>query len=80
MRLTRPEWEAFSRGSPIRRAGFGGFRRNVAVALGNWLALAGAVPEEVFAVLGEALEDEEEVVREHARWALEQARPGGRKV
>ncbi len=35
MRMTREEWDAFSRGSPIRRAGYEGFRRNVAVALGN---------------------------------------------
>lgn len=31
-------WEAFSRGSAIRRAGYAGFRRNVIVAIGNWLA------------------------------------------
>ncbi|MDT8367763.1 MAG: hypothetical protein RQ745_01045 [Longimicrobiales bacterium] len=33
MRMTPEGWEAFSRGSAIRRAGYAGFRRNVAVAL-----------------------------------------------
>ena len=32
MRMTREEWDAFSRGSAIRRAGYAGFKRNVAVA------------------------------------------------
>lgn len=35
MRMTREEWDAFSRGSAIRRAGYAGFKRNVAVALGR---------------------------------------------
>jgi epoxyqueuosine reductase QueG len=57
-------WEAFSRGSAIRRAGRAGFLRNVAVALGNWCS-ADAVP-----VLTAALRDLEPVVRSHAAWAL----------
>lgn len=44
----------WTRGSAIRRAGYAGFTRNVAVA-----------------VLREALEREEPLVREHAGWALE---------
>ena len=40
LRMTREEWEGFSRGSAIRRAGYDGFKRNVAVAAGNWLAAA----------------------------------------
>jgi HEAT repeat protein len=45
----------------------------VAVATGNWLAgLDGEGPEEAVAVLREALEDESELVREHAAWALGQ--------
>ena len=42
----------------------------MAVALGNWLASMGEPPEEAVAVLRDALEDESELVREHAAWAL----------
>jgi epoxyqueuosine reductase QueG len=35
MALDPEAWEAFSRGSAIRRAGRAGFARNVCVALGN---------------------------------------------
>ena len=75
MRMTREEWDVFSRGSAIRRAGYVGFRRNVAVAMGNWLAgLEDAPPEAVVRALHEAMDDEEEeLVREHAAWALDQA-------
>ncbi len=70
-------WEAFSRGSAIRRAGYAGFRRNVIVAIGNWLAGAseragsGAL-EGVAAVaaLLAALDDAEPLVRGHAAWGL----------
>ena len=69
--MTREDWDAFSGGSAIRRAGYAGFKRNVAVAMGNWLAaLEGEPPEEAVAVLGEAIENEEELAREHAAWAL----------
>jgi epoxyqueuosine reductase len=54
-------WEAFSRGSAIRRAGFA---RNVCVALGNW-----GSPEAV-PMLTRALGDPESLVRGHAAWAL----------
>lgn len=59
-------WDAFSRGSTIRRAGRAGFARNVCVALGNWND-----PSAV-AVLSEALADPEALVRGHAAWALGQ--------
>jgi uncharacterized protein YecE (DUF72 family) len=36
MRMTYEEWDEWTRGSAIRRAGYAGLRRNVAVALGNW--------------------------------------------
>ena len=62
-------WEAFSRGSAIRRAGRVGFARNVCVALGNW-GSAEAVP-----VLTRALGDSEPLVRGQAAWAL--GRVGG---
>jgi len=64
MALDADAWEAFSRGSPIRRAGRVGFARNVCVALGNWGA-----PEAV-PVLARALADPEPLVRGHAEWAL----------
>jgi epoxyqueuosine reductase QueG len=83
MRMTREEWDVWTRGSAMRRAGYAGFRRNVAVALGNlsaakvvegnWLAEVEDPPEEAVDVLREALEDEEPLVREHARWALERS-------
>jgi epoxyqueuosine reductase len=67
--LDTDRWEAFSRGSAIRRAGRSGFARNVCVAMGNW-----GSPEAV-APLGAALADPEPLVREHAAWAL--GRVGG---
>lgn len=62
--LTPDRWEAFSRGSPIRRAGRAGFARNVCVALGNW-GSPSALP-----ALTAALRDESELVRAHAAWAV----------
>jgi len=70
MRMTHEEWDVWTRGSAIRRAGYTGFKRNVAVAIGNWLASMDPSPEEAVAVLREALEDGEPLVREHAAWAL----------
>lgn len=66
MAMDESGWEAFSRGSALRRAGRAGFLRNVAVALGNW-GSAEAVP-----VLAAALRNREPVVRSHAGWALGQ--------
>ena len=74
MRVSREEWDRWTRGSAIRRAGHAGFRRNVAVAIGNWLASAPEAPAEAVAVLREAVEDEEALVREHATWAFGQVR------
>jgi epoxyqueuosine reductase len=64
MRMTYEQWDEWSRGSAIRRAGYAGLKRNVAVALGNWGG------EEAAAVLLEALADAEPLVRGHAAWAL----------
>jgi epoxyqueuosine reductase len=64
MRMTYGEWDEWTRGSAIRRAGYGGLKRNVAVALGNWGA------EEAVPVLVAALADAEPLVRGHAAWAL----------
>jgi epoxyqueuosine reductase len=70
MHMTREEWDTWTRGSAMRRAGHAGFKRNVAVAIGNWLASVDEPPESAAAVLRMALEDEEPLVREHAAWAL----------
>jgi hypothetical protein len=71
MRMSYEEWDVWTRGSAIRRAGYGGFKRNVAVALGNWLAATDAPPADARDVLREAQADEDPLVREHAEWALE---------
>jgi epoxyqueuosine reductase len=62
--LDEERWDAFSRGSAIRRAGRAGFARNVCVAIGNWGS------EEAIPVLSLALADPEPLVRKHAAWAL----------
>jgi epoxyqueuosine reductase len=64
MSMDEAGWEAFSRGSALRRPGRAGFLRNVDVALGNW-----GSPEAV-PVLAAALSDPEPLVRGHAAWAL----------
>lgn len=64
MSMDENGWEAFSRGSALRRAGRAGFRRNVAVALGNW-GEETAVPS-----LKSGLSDPEPLVRSHSAWAL----------
>lgn len=61
--LTRTE------GSAIRRTGFQGWRRNIAVALGN----ADYQPAIVRALANEK-ENASELVKEHIEWALEQQR------
>ncbi|MEX1257803.1 MAG: tRNA epoxyqueuosine(34) reductase QueG [Gemmatimonadota bacterium] len=66
MRMDEAAWDAFTRGSAIRRAGYAGFRRNIAVALGNWGA------EDVVPPLTDALADPHPLVRGHAAWALGQ--------
>jgi epoxyqueuosine reductase QueG len=52
--------------------GLRGFKRTVALALGNWLAAADEPSSDAVEVLREALEDEEPLVRDHAKWALDQ--------
>jgi hypothetical protein len=64
MRMTYEEWDEWTRGSAMRRSGYAGLKRNVAVALGNWGS------EEVVPVLAEALSDPGPLVRGHAAWAL----------
>ena len=52
-------------GSAIRRTGYEGWSRNIAVALGN-----APRSESVIAALRARREDQSEVVREHVEWAL----------
>ena len=72
--LDEGSWDAFSRGSAMRRVGRAGFARNVCVAIGNWAATSPSAAEIVAAaarpVLEQAAADPSELVREHAAWAL----------
>lgn len=62
--LTPGEWDAETRGTAVRRVGFEGFLRNVAVALGNSPCDAARPHAEHLA------ESDSALVREHAEWAL----------
>ncbi len=64
---TPEEWQTRLAGSPLRRAGYAGWLRNIAVALGN----AKTSPTTVSA-LNTRREDPSELVREHVNWALTQ--------
>ena len=64
MQISRQEFHQRFRLSPIRRCGYAGFLRNVAIALGN-SGLPEAVPS-----LKTALHHTETLVRRHAAWAL----------
>ncbi len=68
-RWSEAEWSARTEGSAIRRAGYEGWLRNIAVALGN----APADPD-IDTALRERTDDPSPIVREHVRWALEQRR------
>jgi epoxyqueuosine reductase len=63
-----PKFKAFFRGTPIYRIKRRGFLRNVCVALGN-TGDRTALP-----ALERALGDPEPLVREHARWAIDEIR------
>jgi epoxyqueuosine reductase QueG len=66
--MTQEEFSAAFKGSPMKRAKLRGLKRNAAVVLGNVGTL------EDVDVLTRALDDEEPLVREHARWALDRPR------
>lgn len=68
-RWSETDWDTGTRGSALRRAGYEGWLRNLAVALGN----AETTPE-VTAALRERMDHSSEIVREHVHWALEQHR------
>jgi epoxyqueuosine reductase len=69
---SRAEWEARTAGSALRRAGYEGWLRNIAVALGNAPGDA-----RIVAALAARADDPSAVVREHVEWALERQRAAG---
>ncbi|MEJ2202751.1 MAG: tRNA epoxyqueuosine(34) reductase QueG [Gemmatimonadota bacterium] len=70
MRMSEDEWDAYARGSAMRRAGYSGLRRNVAIALGNWISASDTPDPEAVGELVAALSDEDPVVAEAAAWGL----------
>jgi epoxyqueuosine reductase len=64
--LTEEEFREMFRSSPIKRAKYAGFLRNVAIAMGNSGQAKFREPLEKLAAFDNAL------VAEHARWALDQ--------
>jgi epoxyqueuosine reductase len=66
--ITEEEFRKMFRGTPVTRAKYSGFLRNVAVAMGNrWLPRFRAPLEKLAA-------SEDPMVAEHARWGLERLR------
>ena len=75
--LAEQDFERIFNGSPVRRAGFLGLRRNIAIAMGN-SGLTRFMPwlERWAQVEGEAAQDSARAaVRESARWALGRLAP-----
>jgi len=66
--MSPEEFRAAFKGSSMKRAKLRGLKRNAAVVLGN----VGTADDAD--VLTRALDDEEPLVREHARWALDRPR------
>jgi len=66
--LSVDEFREVFRGSPVKRARFNGLRRNVAIAMGN------SGDQRFLPVLEELSREEDEIVAEHARWALRRLR------
>ena len=64
-RWSREEFLRNTEGSPIRRAGYEGWLRNLAVGLGN-----GPATDEAIQALRARADHESELVREHVAWAL----------
>jgi epoxyqueuosine reductase len=68
LELTDTDFRAVFRNSPIKRIKRRGFLRNVCVALGN-VGDASDLP-----ALQRAAADQEPLIAEHARWAIQQIR------
>jgi len=69
-RWTEAEWSERTAGSALRRAGYPGWLRNIAVALGN-----APTSVAVIEALGARAGHPSELVQEHVTWALEQHDP-----
>ena len=67
--ISEEEFRAMFRGTPVTRARYSGFLRNVAVAMGNTRLEKFRAPLEKLAASGDAS------VAEHARWALARLKP-----
>ena len=67
--LGEPEFRAMFRGTPVTRARYSGFLRNVAVAMGNTESERFREPLEKLAA------SEDSLVSAHAQWALARLRP-----
>ncbi|MES2204811.1 MAG: tRNA epoxyqueuosine(34) reductase QueG [Pseudomonadota bacterium] len=65
--LSEEEFIRITEGSPIKRAGYEGWLRNIAVALGN-----APFDETIINALKQRQNDVSELVREHVAWALDQ--------
>lgn len=61
------EWDKNTRGTALRRSGYNGWLRNIAVALGN-----SKTTPSIKTVLKSRLNVDSEMLREHIIWALEQ--------
>jgi epoxyqueuosine reductase len=66
--MTRREWNRRFKKTPVRRAHYEGFIRNVAIALGNWAHADTVGP------LLDRLDDDAALIRGHVAWALGQVR------
>ena len=66
--LSESEFRAMFRGTPVTRARYSGFLRNVAIAMGNRGLQQFRAPLETLA------RSQDPVVAEHARWALERCK------
>jgi epoxyqueuosine reductase len=73
----------YTEGSPIRRIGYGRWRRNLAVAMGNALRSCTAQPGLALALqtaLAQALPAANSLLAEHVEWALNQSRVGEKSL
>jgi epoxyqueuosine reductase len=62
--MSREDFNRVLKDSPIKRAKYAGFRRNVAVAIGD------SGEQRFVPVLEKMAQDEDPVIAEHAHWAL----------
>lgn len=66
--LSIEQFREVFRGSPVKRSRYGGFRRNLAIALGN------SGDQRFLTILQELSRDDDPLVAEHAKWGLRHLR------